>query len=93
MSDGGKGSSPRPYAVTQETYASNWDAIFSKKKAKESVAKPNCYCYNCNKDYCEPGNTFPYVLTHMIVCPGCGNKRCPHAADHNLGCTNSNDPN
>ena len=93
MSDGGKGSSPRPYSVTQETYSNNWDAIFGKKKTKESVAKPTCYCYNCNKDYYEPGNTFPYVSTHMIVCLDCGNKRCPHAKDHNLSCTNSNDPN
>lgn len=34
MSDGGKGSSPRPYSVDQETFASNWDRIFGKKKNK-----------------------------------------------------------
>lgn len=28
----------------------------------------------------------------MEVCPTCGNKRCPHATDRNLPCTNSNDP-
>lgn len=27
----------------------------------------------------------------MIVCSMCGNKRCPHATDHNLLCTGSND--
>lgn len=27
----------------------------------------------------------------MIVCPVCGNKRCPHANDHRNACTNSND--
>lgn len=27
----------------------------------------------------------------MIVCGLCGNKRCPHAADHDLACTASND--
>lgn len=32
MSDGGKGSSPRPYSVNQEEYASSWDRIFSPKK-------------------------------------------------------------
>jgi len=26
----------------------------------------------------------------MIVCEICGNKRCPHATDHNFECTNSN---
>lgn len=25
----GKGSAPRPFAVTQDEYASNWDRIFS----------------------------------------------------------------
>lgn len=32
MSDGGKGDSPRPYSVSQEEFASNWDRIFGKKK-------------------------------------------------------------
>lgn len=35
MLDGGKGSTPRPYSVDQETFASNWDRIFGKKKKKE----------------------------------------------------------
>lgn len=33
MSDGGKGSSPRPYSVNQETFANNWDRIFGSKKS------------------------------------------------------------
>jgi hypothetical protein len=38
MSDGGKGSSPRPFSVSNEEYASRWDAIFSRDlKKKESV--------------------------------------------------------
>lgn len=32
MSDGGKGSKPRPFAVEHEQFASNWDAIFAKRK-------------------------------------------------------------
>ena len=35
MSDGGKGSSPRPYNVSQETYGNNFDAIFRKKTPQE----------------------------------------------------------
>lgn len=31
-------------------------------------------------------------LDHMILCPTCGNKRCPKATDHDLDCTNSNEP-
>jgi len=31
MSDGGKGSKPRPFSVSQEDYADRFDAIFGKK--------------------------------------------------------------
>ena len=34
----------------------------------------------------------PVEMTMMILCPTCGNKRCPHATDHDLACTNSNEP-
>ncbi|MDQ0376522.1 hypothetical protein [Amycolatopsis thermophila] len=30
--------------------------------------------------------------THMVVCPDCGNKRCPHATSHTRDCTGSNEP-
>lgn len=29
-SDGGKGSTPRPYSVTQQEYDARWDLIFSR---------------------------------------------------------------
>ena len=32
MSDGGKGSSPRPFGVSYEEYSKNWDNIFRKKE-------------------------------------------------------------
>jgi hypothetical protein len=32
MSDGGKGSSPRPFSVSQEEFDKNYDAIFNKPK-------------------------------------------------------------
>jgi len=84
----GKGSSPRPFSVSQDQFASNWDNIFGKKKQD----KYQCYCYNCNKDRMDESGRIPYVMTRMILCPECGNKRCPHSTDHNLACTNSNDP-
>lgn len=31
-------------------------------------------------------------MTRMIVCALCGNKRCPHATDHEFDCTGSNEP-
>ncbi len=50
-----------------------------------------CQCERCfrarhaGKDYY---NTF--FFARMFLCETCGNKRCPHATDHNLACTNSN---
>jgi len=35
MSDGGKGSSPRPFSVSQETFANNYDKIFRKPTQQE----------------------------------------------------------
>ena len=37
MSDGGKGSSPRPFSVSQETFGNNFDAIFRKKEMTPRV--------------------------------------------------------
>ena len=30
MSDGGKGSAPRPFSVDQQTFEDNWNRIFNK---------------------------------------------------------------
>ena len=46
----GKGSSPRPFSVSQETFSNNWDAIFKKDKNmqvrveenKDEVGKCGC---------------------------------------------------
>lgn len=41
MSDGGKGSSPRPYSVEHSKFAERWDMIF--KKHEPVVVKcPQC---------------------------------------------------
>lgn len=43
-----KGSRPRPYSVSQTTFANNYDAIFGKKKemtpSVESMKKGTCGC-------------------------------------------------
>ena len=43
-----------------------------------------CWCRTCR----------PITVTDMrfVVCPECGNKRCPHANDHRNACTGSNEP-
>ena len=35
MSDGGKGSKPRPFSVTQEEYSKRWDMIFGRDLENE----------------------------------------------------------
>lgn len=37
MSDGGKGSKPRPFSVDQKTFDSNWDAIFGATKKSDQT--------------------------------------------------------
>lgn len=36
MSDGGKGSAPRPLSVPKEEFDNRWDEIFGKKKKTEA---------------------------------------------------------
>ena len=43
MSDGGKGSKPRPISVSQAEYESRWDAIFSRDLKDESDDKVTRY--------------------------------------------------
>ena len=45
---------------------------------------PACWCQTCR----------PITLEdmRMVLCPECGNKRCPKANDHRHGCTGSNEP-
>lgn len=58
-----------------------------------------CSCKSClRNDYMtrlENGDTISKLAMHpyrlFIVCKICGNKRCPHANDHNNECTNSNE--
>jgi hypothetical protein len=35
MSDGGKGSSPRPFSIANDEYSKRWDAIFSRDLKEE----------------------------------------------------------
>jgi len=39
MSDGGKGSKPRPFSVTQEEYDNRWDAIFARDLRKDKLMR------------------------------------------------------
>lgn len=37
MSDGGKGSKPRPLSVSQEEYDNRWENIFGRDKPKDNT--------------------------------------------------------
>lgn len=51
---------------------------------RDALNEPTCWCLTCR----------PVTMTDMrfVVCPDCGNKRCPHANDHRHACTGSNEP-
>ena len=46
-----------------------------------------CYCHRCLKERDERIGVIPYAMARMVVCPECGDKRCPHAQDHLAACT------
>jgi hypothetical protein len=41
MSDGGKGSKPRPYSVSDQEYAARWDAIFATDSETDKPTRNN----------------------------------------------------
>lgn len=51
---------------------------------RDALNAPDCWCRTCR----------PVTISDMrfVVCPECGNKRCPHANDHRNACTGSNEP-
>lgn len=56
---------------------------------------PDCPCQLCRDARPNPHDhtgLFKYSSMIMIVCPTCGNKRCPKATHHSHACTASNAP-
>jgi hypothetical protein len=76
-SDGGKGSSPRPFSVSQDEYNKRWDAIFSRdleeEEEQEEVLEEDeddsLKCLRCG------GVDTMYVAPNGMyrVCDQCGN--------------------
>lgn len=62
----------------------------------------DCHCHRCHEarvakleEPITPENRADWIAlasVGMIVCGTCGNKRCPKASDHDLACTDSNEP-
>jgi hypothetical protein len=55
------------------------------ERALASIRAGKCGCWKCFEERGERP-------MHMVVCPACGNKRCPKANNHANVCTNSNEP-
>jgi hypothetical protein len=57
-----------------------------------------CWCHGCTAVVNEALDEFRedpwegFLGAGMVVCPDCGNKRCPHATHHLHRCTGSNAP-
>jgi len=49
-----------------------------------ATAPEQCWCRTCRP--------ITQADNRMVLCPDCGNKRCPKATDHRNACTGSNEP-
>lgn len=52
----------------------------------KKYSKP-CHCHKC-----QDGLRYKDRYARMVLCPKCGNKRCPKASNHELECSDSNEP-
>ena len=67
-------------------YGAGWNgyraAMFRGADGNTQVI-PDCTCRTCRP--------VTFSDSRFVVCPDCGNKRCPHANDHRHACTGSNE--
>ena len=54
------------------------------KKGESDLRDFLCGCWQCHRDN-------DLIVDRMILCPECGNKRCPKANNHRNYCSGSND--
>ena len=78
-------------AARREAVANAWPRcsaprLWNRSRSSATVAPllkaPDCWCSKCDL----AANPIP---THMAICPQCGDKRCPRAADHEAACAAS----
>ena len=80
-----------PYEVVQYFFVNHFDVfglIAAGLAVDVNTLSANQSNINCSCLKCLP-NEMPNI--RFNVCKKCGNKRCPHATDHNYECTNSNE--
>jgi len=56
------------------------------------MTEPSYCCNTCYEKSVARDMFADMFGRRMILCPTCGNKRCPKATDHGNTCTNSNEP-
>lgn len=61
------------------------DFFEAQDRNRASIVAGLCGCWRCME-------TRKEQRACIILCPECGNKRCPRASDHDLSCSGSNDP-
>ena len=49
-SDGGKGSKPRPFSITEQEYAERWNAIFGRDKVEKIINDAREYLMEHKQD-------------------------------------------
>jgi hypothetical protein len=83
----------QPQTYIQDSANRHWVTWQAALKTTPPAAQPapvqpvaRYCCHSCFK--LDGG----FMLDRMILCPECGNKRCPKASDHNFSCTGSNEP-
>lgn len=59
------------------------------ERYQNAVAGNSPVIQGCSCLTCRP---VTFSDSRFVVCPECGNKRCPHANDHRNACTGSNEP-
>ncbi|HHL4717789.1 TPA: hypothetical protein ACQ7ZT_004043 [Escherichia coli] len=71
-------------AVGWNAYRAAMLQSFGNSEQLNSPVIPDGWCRTCR----------PVTMNDMrfVVCPECGNKRCPRANDHRNACTGSNEP-
>jgi hypothetical protein len=81
------------YRVPQELVADAPPAVEPPYIFMQSDIDPGaCWCWQC-EDALQKENFKRGIvrMARFIVCPTCGNKRCPRAASHEFLCTGSNE--
>jgi hypothetical protein len=70
-------------------------AWVTERYTPKRTSEAGCGCWVCIQKQAEKIEDYTQrlgFLSRMIVCPECGNKRCPRATWHENACTGSNDP-